>query len=215
MNGFFWNGKIDDNFVGHILGEIYKDRVYQPLVNGKTGLTVLDCGANIGLTAYYFSQYASKVYAVEPSKEHFECLSKMVDFNDLKERVVPINKALYIKSGKLPLWHNPNRTMFSLHTAVGDGRDHEMVECTTVEEIIREHDIKHIDIMKLDIEGSEPEVLAHSSFQESAKIIDTLVMESHAWTGRNPNQIMEAIETAGFTKITQIGKEANIILAQK
>lgn len=214
MKGLFWNGDINNNFIGHIAAEIYKDQVYHSLVDGKKDLVILDVGANIGLTAHYFSQYASKVYAVEPAKEHFECLSKMVEFNELKEIIVPINKALYLKSGQFPLHHNPNRTMYSLHTAVSDGT-HEMVESTTLTDIFKEHNIKHVDLFKLDIEGSEPEVLAHSSFQEVAPLIDTLIMESHNWSGRNPNQVNEALEMAGFTKITQIPNAAHIVLAQK
>jgi len=45
--------------------------------------TIIDIGANIGVTSYYFSRFAKIVYSLEPSTEHFDILAKMVNFNKL------------------------------------------------------------------------------------------------------------------------------------
>ena len=52
-----------------------------PISRGKKDLTIVDIGANIGLTSYYFKDYAKIVYAVEPAKKHFDCIQKMVEYN--------------------------------------------------------------------------------------------------------------------------------------
>lgn len=212
MKGIFYNGEIENNYVGHIMAEVYKDQVYGSFLVGKKDLTILDIGANIGITANYFSQFG-KVYALEPSKQHFECLKHMVEFNKLD--VVPIKKALFIKDGKLPLFHNTNNTMFSLHQSVNDNSaPPEEVDCISLDTLFKEHKIKKVDFMKLDIEGSEVEVISSKGFKEVAEKIDMMVIEIHAWSGRNPNQLLDTLKMRGYHTET-LKTDANIIVARR
>lgn len=214
MKAIFYEGEIQDNYIGHIMAEVYKDRVYDPFLMGKSNLTIFDIGGNIGITANYFSDFG-KVYSFEPSKEHFSCLSKMVEFNGLQDKIIPVNKAVYIKDGKLPFFHNPNRTMYSLHSAVYDGKSEvEEVDCVALDTFINENKIEHIDFMKLDVEGSETEIISSSSFKNISDKIDTIVAEVHAWSGRNPNQIIDALKMRGFN-ISQLPSDATIIVAKR
>ena len=118
------------------MAEVFRDGIYEPLLRGKQDLTILDIGANIGITAYYFSQFAKQVYSLEPSLEHFDTFTTMLKYNKITN-VIPINKAMYIKPGQLPLYHpqNENKTMYSLHAGIGV-KDEELVTCTTFEELI-------------------------------------------------------------------------------
>lgn len=215
MQGLFWNGKIEENYWGHILAEVYKDKIYAPFLEGKKDLVFVDIGANVGIVSHYFSQFAKKVFSVEPSKEHFECIKKMVEFNNLGEIITPINKAIYIKNGKLPLFHNTNRTMRSLHMAVQDGSSEpEEVDCVTLDELFEENKIDHVDILKLDVEGSEAEILASGGFSKVADKIDLIIGEQHAWMGRNPQQFIDALEDRGF-KYQEINNDAKLFVAVK
>jgi FkbM family methyltransferase len=214
MHGIFFNPPIDDNFVGHIMAEVYKDRVYDEFLKGRKDLTILDIGANIGITSYYFSQFAKKVYSVEPSLEHFDILSRMIKFNRL-DNVAPICKAIYIKNDKLPLFHNKNKTMFSLHMAVRDpSLKEELVDCITIDKLLERNKIDKVDFMKMDIEGSEVEVVCSPGFRKSAPKIDTIVMEVHDWSGRHPNQIKDALRSYGYNLDT-LKTDANVIVARR
>lgn len=214
MQGFFFEPPVENNYVGHILAEIYKDRVYAPILEGKKDLVILDVGANIGLTSYYFSQFASKVYSLEPSKEHFACFLKMLEFNQIKN-IVPINAALYMTDGQFELGHNENKTMFSLHLAVKDANlPSEMVPAMTLTTLFKEQNIDHVDFMKLDVEGSEYEILGHATFAEVAPKIDSMLIEAHAWAGRHPNQLKESLKNRGFV-VEQIANDASLFLAHK
>lgn len=214
MKGIFFNGELKDNYIGHIMSEIYKEQVYAPFLMDKSGLTILDVGANVGLTAQYFSDYG-KVYAVEPAKEHFECLSEMVKFNKLEDKIIPINKALYINNDELPFFHNRNRTMYSLHMAVNDNSvAPEKVKCVRLDDLFKEYKINKIDLMKLDVEGSEIEILSSDSFKKVADKIDQIIIERHSWAGRNPNQLTEVLKMRGFL-VDKIQAEADIIIARK
>lgn len=215
MHGIFFEPPIESNYIGHIMAEVFKDNIYAPYLVRKRDLTILDIGANIGLTSYYFSKYG-KVYSMEPSKQHFDIFTEMIKFNKLEDKIVPINKALYIEKGKLPFGGpEDNKTMRSLHTATWpNGKSTEEVECITIEDLFNDYKIKHVDFMKLDIEGSETEVLSHTSFKNVADKIDKVIIEYHEWSGRNPQQLMDALKSNGF-KVRNIPSDAHIFLGEK
>lgn len=211
---FFFDTPIDDNYLGHIFAEIYKDRIYGPLVEGKNLMTCVELGANIGIATYYFSQYFQRVISLEPANEHFTNLTMMLEHNQIKN-VVPINKAIYIENTKLPFFHNKNRTMYSLHTAVNDNSSEpEQVETITLEKLFEEQKIDHCDFLKLDIEGTEVEIVSSDSFRKVAPKISTILLENHAWSGRNPNQVREALEDNGYT-LENVPNDAEIIIARR
>ncbi len=214
MDAIFFNKPLENNFVGHQIAEVYKDQVYAPYLQGKKDLTIIDIGANIGVTSYYFSQFAKQVYSIEPSKEHFEVLVAMLVFNKIKN-VKPINKAIYMKSGQYPLFHNTNKTMFSLHLAVNDDSSkEELVDCLTLEDLFNQEKIEHCNLMKLDVEGSEYEILGSPSFKLVAPKIDLIIGESHKWAGRNENQIRESFKNNGFN-FEWLNTEAQLFVAKK
>lgn len=219
MQGIFWNGAIEDNYIQLILQEIYgkgyKEKgIYDDLLKDRNDLTIIDVGGNIGLTSYYFSKFAKQVYTLEPSKEHFECLLKMLDFNQIKN-VKPLNVALYMKDGEFELGHNDNRTTFSLHLATKqESLPSEIVPAITLTTLFKNEKIEHVDFMKLDVEGSEYEILGHSSFAEVAPKIDALLIEAHSWAGRHPNQLRESLKNRGFI-VEQVPNDASLFYAHK
>lgn len=215
MNAIFFQEPIEKNFIAHILKEIYFDGIYEPFLRGKKDLTILDIGGNIGLTSYYFSQFAKQVYTLEPSLEHFDVMNTMLSYNKIKN-VMPINKALYIKEGTFDFGGpDNNNTMRSLHSATWqDGKPRETVQATTLPVLFKEFNIEHVDFMKLDVEGSETEIVSSSSFKEVASKIDCMVIERHQWSGRNENQIVDALKFNGF-KVGSIPNQTDLLVAQR
>jgi FkbM family methyltransferase len=214
LKAFYWRGDFDSHFLGHQFEEIFKSRVYAPYLENKKDAVVLDVGANLGLFSLYASKYAKQVYAIEPSKEHYTCLTEMLKFNEISN-VKPVNKAIYIEQGTFNLHHNPNKTMYSLHQAVHtDGMKPEPADTVTLEDFFNLENLDHVDLMKLDIEGTEIEVLSHISFLNVAPKIDAILTERHAWSGRNPNQLDEALKMAGF-KVSPVPNDADLVIATK
>ena len=214
LRAIFWSGTPEENFLGHIFSEIYKEQIYEPYLIGKKDLTIVEVGAHVGIASLYFSQYAKQVYAVEPSAEHFFALSTMLDFNRVRN-VKPIKKAIYIEKKVLPFYHNRNKTMYSLHQAVEDNsQPTEGVEAISLADLFEEEKIEHADLLKLDVEGSEIEILSGKAFREIAPKIELIIGESHGWSGRNPNQLREALRKAGFS-FEIIPAQANIFVAKK
>lgn len=220
--GLFFIPPLEKNCFGHILEEIYKTGLFEPVIpKDKENTTVIDLGANLGLTSYYFSSRFTNVYAVEPSKEHMDVLKYMVEFNDIKN-IYPHQFALSMHDKPSEkFYHYSNKTMYSLYgnLAVNNTTgltqtETEDVELKRLDTFMKEQKIEHVDLLKVDIEGVEYEVLCGDSFANVADKIDTIVCEIHTYSARNPNQIIDSLKMKGF-KVERIPHEAILIIATK
>lgn len=215
MHAIFFEPPIENNYLGHQFAEIYKEKIYAPFIEGKNLKTCVEVGANVGVVSYYFAQHFKEVYSLEPSGEHFNVLLHMIEYNKL-DNIKPINKAIYMKPGKFPFYHNQNKTMYSLHQAIADpSLPSEEVEAITFQQLLADFSIEHIDFMKVDVEGSEVELFCSTPFKEVAPKIDTVITEIHAWNGRNPQQLIDGFKDAGFTKVETVASDASILVATK
>ncbi len=206
---------IENNYLTDILKEIYKDKIYKPYLDGRKDLTIIDVGANIGLTTYYFYPFAKKIYSIEPGKEHLEVLKAMIKFNDMEDKVTVIQKAMSHENGTKTFYHNTNTTMFSLKSQVSDKGEKEEVDAITFDVLFKENNIDHVDFMKLDIEGSECEVLASEGFEKVAGKIDLIVGEYHQWSGVNPGHLAASLRDNGFTFDWLNKTEAAVFVSRK
>ena len=180
--------------------DIYHDGLYRtflPLI--KEGTLALDIGANVGLVSMYLSKSFERVISLEPSWEHFDALNRNLQINEITN-VKPIKKAVYIKNGELPFGGRAdNKTMRSLHMSTWENnKSSEMVETVTLDKLFEDEKIERVNLLKLDIEGTETEVFSSEGFQKVAPKIDTIIFEVHKWSGRHPNQAKDALKMNGF-----------------
>ena len=197
------------------LKEMYLDKIYDYFLKGKKEQVVLDIGSNCGLFSFYAYRYSKVIYALEPSAVHFETLNFMLNFNQMNDKVVPIQKALALENGRAVLGHNDNITTFSLHTAVRQpGLETEDVETIRLDTLLDEIKEDRIDFMKMDIEGVEAEIIGSASFEKACKKIQAIVIELHEWNGFNPKQLFNTLADYGY-KVRQIPSEAMIIGAER
>lgn len=208
----FWNGDIDNYFLGHQFEEMFKARIYDQFFKGKSDLVVMDIGANIGLFTYYASRYAKEIHSVEPSKDHLSCLAQMIEFNGLSSKVVIHPYAVSSKDGMAEFHHADNKTMYSLSGAINNTNQSELVITKRLDTIFNDNKIEHIDFLKLDTEGAEYEILGSDSFANVAHKIDALVVESHSWANRHPHQLVESLELRGF-EVKRIPNDATLFAA--
>lgn len=216
LRAIFYSGTIEENWLGHIMAEVYKDKIYQPYIPlNKKGTVAVDIGANIGLVSLYLSSYFERVIAVEPSSLHYEPLLRNLEANKATN-VTPVKKAIYIREGKFPFGGpKGNLTMRSLHVATWQGgKSDEQIEAITLDRLFEDQKIERCHLMKFDIEGSESEVFASYGFQKVAPKIDIIVGERHHWSGRHPNQLDEALKKAGF-EVSTIPNQADIFCARR
>jgi FkbM family methyltransferase len=125
----------------------------------KEGMTVLDLGANVG----YYTLLAARqvgetgrVFAFEPWHESFSLLQRNVKANGFNN-IVPVAKAVSNRCGKQRLFLDNDPASRSLEEEDA-GKNWVETEVTTVDEFVRERNIS-VDLIKMDVEGSEMKVL--------------------------------------------------------
>lgn len=197
IKGIFYED-FNNSYIPHILQEMYIEKVYEPFFRGKKDMVVLDIGGNIGLFSHFAYDFSKRIVCMEPSKQHVEVIKHMLKYNGMDDKVDIVNAALSNNRSIKKFYHNTNKTMFSLEKAVDDGSVCEEVKAMTLMDLLLLTRIDHVDFMKLDIEGSEFEVIASPGFQQVADKIEAMVVEVHAWAGRNPSQITTTLRDYGF-----------------
>ena len=152
---------------------VNKEYEFEPI---REPSVLVDAGANIGLTSVYFANKfpRSKIIAIEPETGNFEMLCK----NAARyPNIVPVQAALW-KSDTLVDLKDPGSGAwgFRADERTSDASS-SAVRGVTVDTLMREHQLTHIDVLKIDIEGSEKEV-----FETCAPWIDqvdAIIIELH------------------------------------
>lgn len=143
--------------------------------------TIVDAGANIGLTSIFLAnRYPdARIVAIEPEASNFELLKKNVA---PYPNVVPVNAALWCRNEPVNVV-DPGLDKWGFMTvegaSAGDSaapRCH-AVDGLTVDRIMDLHGFTRIDLLKVDIEGAEKEV-----FEDTSRWIDrvdAVILELH------------------------------------
>ena len=193
---------ISDREFQNQFSEIFNEEHYK---QGRVKNSVyVDIGANIGLTALYFKDYAKEYYAIEPSKECFEALQKNTQGINIKT----FNCAIYNENKEYYLYQvaedSVGQTLIPGDNAIF-GRI--PVQGKRLDTFFEENNIEHVDVMKIDVESSEYFILPDPSFEKVASKIDLIIGEGHfdATTGAMPYIIPVILKEYGFeTEFTQI-----------
>src|SRR5215831_18411504 len=130
----------------------------------KTDRVILDIGANIGLFALFAARSApqAQIIAIEPFPSNFSRLLENLSVNNLAARVGCLN---YAATG-----HQGTRTMSTAcgcsqrrRLSVADDDSCVEVPGRTLEQLMDEGSLPTVDLLKMDIEGSEYEVILSTS----------------------------------------------------
>ena len=134
---------------------------------------IVDAGAHIGLSSVYFAcKYPNAtIVALEPEKSNFEMLVRNTRrFANIK----PMCAGLWSRKAHLRI-QNQNVETWSFR--VVEDVSGQGIPAVGIADVMAEHGITHIDVLKIDIEGSEVEVLKHSASWIGA--IGALIIELH------------------------------------
>jgi FkbM family methyltransferase len=129
--------------------------------------TVLDIGANVGVTALYFSRIFpnANIHAFEPAPDNFAVLRKNIANC---ARIRAFNFALGAQDATLELFASDNPVNFggySLHAAGSDTSKKLSIPVRNVAVVLKEIGVAAVDVIKVDTEGAEWEIL--TAFPES------------------------------------------------
>jgi FkbM family methyltransferase len=146
----------------------------------------VDAGAYTGLSSVFFAMRypESQIIAIEPSDGNFAVL---VRNSERFKNIEPVHAALWGQSGWLTLadpghgaWSHQvreKRDMIHDNNQRINGNNSQLVRAITLSDVIRDYEIDRIDLLKLDIEGSEREVF--SDYDSWIGQVDSILMELH------------------------------------
>lgn len=146
--------RLSDIFV---LGEILFENQYALQSDIPKNGTIIDAGGNVGLSGLwlYGVHSPSSLHIFEPEKENFSYLN--ANFPD--GMGVTLNRcAVGEKAGELNLNLMEFAGMHSLKDDKG-AQGAETVKVIALADYMQDHDISHVDLLKIDIEGSELDAL--------------------------------------------------------
>ena len=120
---------------------------------------IIDAGANVGYSAIYFANRFpnSKIISIEPEEKNFEILKENIKHYP---NIYAINSALWPEEEELYI--NDRGTGAWGFNVKADKKSDTQIRSTTITKLIEESEFDIIDILKIDIEGSEKALFERS-----------------------------------------------------
>lgn len=180
FQSFFWQYK-----------QIYVDQCYK-FNSSSNQPIIIDCGANVGLSAFYFAQQfpKAKIFAYEADAQIHQCLT-----NNVKKftSVEAIHKAV---------WINNDGVQFSSEGADGGAVSNEnssktiSVPSVALKDVLAQH--AEVDMLKIDIEGAEVEVVR--SVKDDLKKCKNVFIEYHSFPNKEQHlhELLSILTSNGF-----------------
>lgn len=158
--------------------EIFIDEIYKFKCDSKQP-TIIDCGSNYGVAILYFKQLYpdAKIVGVEADPYIFEILNNNIAKTNINS-VTLLNKAVSSHIGSIEFYSE----------GADGGRIHKMDQpknTTSVDTVVLDDLIDdQVDFLKMDIEGSETDVLCGSKKLNKVK---ELFIEYHSFVDETQN----------------------------
>jgi len=186
-----------------ILKSIFINREYSDYFPFYQKATIVDIGAHHGFFSLFASNNSrkgSRIIGIEPNKGNYKQLKKNIsDCNALN--ISSFNYAVGDNNGLTRLYHgkNPNHSTVQDYVLLNHDTDFEEIEVKTLEAIVIENDLDHIDFLKIDCEGAEYSIIESTP----AAIFDrvtTIAMEFHDLKDENATarNIIQKLTDNGF-----------------
>lgn len=161
-----------------IRGEFYEQRFLRYIASLKIRGDYVDVGACVGTHSAFFAMCcpADHVYAFEPRAGHRARLERTLELNDLHDKVTVFSSALADAAGEV--------------TVRLDGREHTL-PTDRLDHLVR----GPIALIKVDVEGMEPQVLAGAT-NALRRYRPRVFVEAH--TDADFDHVRECLRSCGY-----------------
>lgn len=175
----------------------YTDAITEQLNNGiykdfisRDDKVFIDLGSNVGLFALHVMPYAEKIICVEPVPEHM-IINKILVPHGIHEQAAANDYTGQVEF----FWCGINRTMSSLM----DRGDRKMiVRCITLADLCEKYNLKKVDFLKCDIEGSEWAAITVQTLTPVFDIINKIHIELHPPDSNSQDKMKATLEAVGY-----------------
>jgi len=172
----------------------------------KPGMTVMDLGANIGYISLLLADLIGEnglLYAIEPDPHNIELLKDNIKTNKFDDRTEVYHLALSNKRGHINFFIGKSSNLGGLVKTKNTHQSPITVNTTTIDSFLS--DKKYPDLIKMDIEGSEVEVLdGINELLNDKEFKPKIIMELHPTLYSNTRslftQMMKLLDSGFKTK---------------
>jgi len=183
-----------------IHSEVFEHEHYR-LPLKRSPQTILDLGANIGLSAVYFARLFpdAELACVEPAPDNVRVLARNLELNGVSATVIPA--AADVTDGRVLLELGEHDYAHHVVTASKHAmRPRLDVEAISVPTIMRHLSWERVGLLKIDIEGHEAELFARDC--DWLDRVDAMCIEWHVEDG--PERLGALAKRFGFAKPQQL-----------
>ncbi|MEJ7830307.1 MAG: FkbM family methyltransferase [Segetibacter sp.] len=182
----------------HALDEIFIDEIYKLNLEAKT--TILDCGANIGLSIIYLKKQTptARIIAFEPDEKNFTLLEKNMHSFGLTN----------VEIKKEAVWIDNTMLNFSNNGSMSSKIDPTVKGASVKASRLKDFLHQKVGFLKLDIEGAEYLVL--KDIEDELVNVENMFLEYHGKFEQNNElcEILDIVRRQGFKFYI---KEASVI----
>lgn len=161
-----------------VFDEVFISREYDLDIDPGPAPLIIDAGANVGYASVFLAREypAARILAIEPDRANFDLLHRNTRFY---EGVRAIHGALWCESGQVRI-EDQMAEPWALRVVPAKDDDPLAVPAVTIPELLRAEDRDRIDLLKIDIEGSERELFS-AGYESWLGLVETMVIELHDW----------------------------------
>ena len=150
-------------------------------LNKTNNSVFLDIGANMGYYSIMSSEFGfDKIYAIEPLTNMHKRIQEHIEMNNLNKLVCLIPYALGDKIKNITLFEEPSNYGGSSLIKHPKRTFASNIKMITLGKLIKDNLIKHIDAIKIDVEGYEDRVLMPFFLNSSTTLWPKLVIIEHS-----------------------------------
>ena len=145
-----------------ILYQVLGKNEYQPVIDilkkkfkSDTEIRIIDAGANVGYASLFFKAYFlnAKILSIEVDENNFSQIQRNFNLNNFSS-LMPVKKALWKRRANLEIKRDfRDKTECSYYVEEVDQKTD--LEGYSLQDFMKGQDWNFVDVLKIDIEGSE------------------------------------------------------------
>lgn len=200
--------RIDDSDI-RVFKQIFVDNEYDSLNLPETANTIVDLGANIGLSALFFlKKYPNAhIIAVEPDTVNFEFMKRNLE--DYSNHVALLQAAIWPSDGAVSLVEhdesNEGLGAWGYRTETLTEGAEASVSAISIPTLMNQFSMDFIDILKVDIEGAEYE-LFEKGYESWLDKVGLIIIETHDRFKPNSEAMVRNALNGRFTELPLKGE---------
>ena len=167
-----------------MIGEIFIQQPYQisPAFVPREGDVCIDVGGNIGCVSilWRLTNKAGRIIAIEPHPITFRRMIQNFDLNQIAA-IETVEAAIGNQEGQIEIVIDENNNSMAKVASPDEmivaGQTKAQVPCRTLDGLLVDRGITHVDFLKIDVEGAE--VLCLEGAQTALEVSEKIIVEYH------------------------------------